>query len=368
MNKTKFIPGRIAELDLLRGFFIFAIILDHAQHIPDIHMYVTGQGKLWVSAAEGFFLISGLLTGYIRGFRQKDRPMLHQTKKLVSRGLLLYVWAVLITFVCVALVGSLPVAISHVARLPDPDQISSLSTYLINVFSGEFIYDWVYFLILYAVIMVIAPLFIWAARKGKLLIFMATSALAYGASFLMKDPYGPLQWQFIFFSAASAGYYLPNIVDWLLDHPRSKKWLVYGSMTFTVLTFIVSYFFVLAWPAGLLLNREHYVVIHDMLEHVFSNNPLMPARVALSFVWFAGMISLFHTLKRPISKYLGWMFGQFGNHSLSVYCLQAVVLIFFNWLVPFTSNFFYNFFINLALLLIIWLIMRTRLARKILPR
>ncbi|HET6622635.1 MAG TPA: OpgC domain-containing protein, partial [Candidatus Saccharimonadales bacterium] len=97
MAKTKFIPGRIAELDLLRGFFIFAIILDHAQHIPDIHMYLTGQGKLWVSAAEGFFLISGLLTGYIRGFRQQDRPLWEQSKKLIKRGLLLYVWAIIIT-------------------------------------------------------------------------------------------------------------------------------------------------------------------------------------------------------------------------------------------------------------------------------
>ncbi|HET7629897.1 MAG TPA: OpgC domain-containing protein [Candidatus Saccharimonadales bacterium] len=368
MSRPKFIPGRIAELDLLRGFFIFAIILDHAQHLPDIHMYVTGQGKLWVSAAEGFFLISGLLTGYIRGFRQQGNTMWHQTKKLVGRGILLYVWAILITLICVALVGLLPVTLGHVAKLPMADQVTSVGTYLASVFSGGFIYDWIYFLILYAVIMVVAPLFILAARRHKLIIFMAISALTYAASFLMETPYGPLQWQFIFFSAASAGYYLPAIVNWLIDHPRAKAWLIYGSMAFTVATFIVSYFFVLAWPAGLIMSRDQYVVIHDLLERVFSNNPLMPARVALSFVWFIGMIAIFHTLRRPISKYLGWLFGQFGNYSLSVYCLQAVVLVIFNWLVPFIPNFFYNFVVNLGLLIVIWLIMRTRLAKKVLPR
>lgn len=368
MKKARFIPGRIAELDLLRGFFIFAIILDHAQHLPDIHMYVTGQGKLWVSAAEGFFLISGLLTGYIRGFRQKDNTMLHQTKKLVSRGLLLYIWAVLITLLAVALIGLLPVGLNNVARPPAGYQAASLGSYLINVFSTEFTFDWIYFLRLYAIIMVVSPLFIWAARHGKLKVFMALSALAYGASFLMQEPEGSLQWQFVFFSAATAGFYLPNIVNWLLDHPRAKNWLVYGSIVFTVLTFIVSYFFVLAWPAGFIMSRDQYVAIHDLLESIFANNPLMPARVALSFVWFIGMVSIFHTFKRPIDKYLGWLFGQFGNYSLSVYCLQAIVLIFFNWLVPFTSNFLYNFFINLALILIIWSLMRTRLAKKILPR
>lgn len=368
MKKARFIPGRIAELDLLRGFFIFAIILDHAQHLPDIHMYVTGQGKLWVSAAEGFFLISGLLTGYIRGFRQLDYSMWHQTKKLVSRGLMLYVWAVLITLLAVALIGWLPVGLNSVARPPAGYQAADLSTYLMNVFSTEFTFDWIYFLRLYAIIMVVAPLFIWAARHGKLKVFMALSALAYGASFLMQEPEGSLQWQFVFFSAATAGFYLPTIVNWLIDHPRTKNWLVYGSIGFTVLTSIVSYFFVLGWPDGFLMSRADYSVIHDATEAIFANNPLRPARVALAFVWFIGMVSIFHTFKRPITKYLGWLFGQFGHYSLSVYCLQAIVLIFFNWLVPFTSNFFYNFFINLGLLLIIWLIMRTPLAKKVLPK
>ncbi|HET6622418.1 MAG TPA: OpgC domain-containing protein, partial [Candidatus Saccharimonadales bacterium] len=257
---------------------------------------------------------------------------------------------------------------AHVAKLPTGDQVSSLGAYLLQVFSTQFTYDWIYFLRLYAIIMVAAPLFIWAARTRKLAIFLVLSASVYAASFLMEEPEGSLQWQFIFFVAASVGYKLPSIIDYLNDHVRLKKWLMYGSIATTIAIFAVSYFFVLAWPDGVLMSRAQYSAIHDVTEVVFSNNPLMPARVALSFAWFAGMISLFHVLKRPIAKYLGWMFAQFGNYSLSVYCLQAVVLIFFNWLVPFTTNFFYNFFINLGLLLIIWLIMRTKLAKNILPR
>ncbi len=366
MPIKKFIPGRILELDLLRGFFIFSIILDHAQHLPDIHMYVTGQGKLWVSAAEGFFLISGLLTGYIRGFRQKDRPMKEQTFKLFRRGVLLYVTAIVVTFLAVALIGLLPLNPAHVAKLPSPEQTSSLWVYVYNVLTSRFVFDWVYFLRLYGIIMIIAPLFIWAARKGKLAWFMLGSLGLYAASFLMPEPEGSFQWQFVFFAAASAGYLLPDIINWLNARPKLKMKLAYAAAGFTVVTFIVSYFFVLAWPGGAF--RVHYDAIHDVTEQIFSNNPLMPARVALSFVWFSGMISIFHLLKKPINKYLGWMFRQFGNYSLSVYCLQAIVLIFFNWLVPFYENFFYNLVVNFGLLMIIWLIMRTKVARKILPR
>ena len=59
---------RIFELDLLRGFFVVIIIIDHLQLWPSPLRYLTGEGRLWVTAAEGFFLISGLLVGYIRGF------------------------------------------------------------------------------------------------------------------------------------------------------------------------------------------------------------------------------------------------------------------------------------------------------------
>ena len=80
---------RIFELDLLRGFFVVIIIIDHLQLWPSPLRYLTGEGRLWVTAAEGFFLISGLLVGYIRGFKNKDKSLKDISIKLIKRAGLL---------------------------------------------------------------------------------------------------------------------------------------------------------------------------------------------------------------------------------------------------------------------------------------
>jgi len=77
--------GRIQELDLLRGYFIAVILIDHIQRWPSFYTYLTGQGRLWVSAAEGFFIISGLLIGYLRGYKARHHPLAVVTKKLTCR-------------------------------------------------------------------------------------------------------------------------------------------------------------------------------------------------------------------------------------------------------------------------------------------
>jgi len=78
---------RIFELDLLRGFFVVIIIIDHLQLWPSPLRYLTGEGRLWVTAAEGFFLISGLLVGYIRGFKNKDKSLKDISIKLTKENI-----------------------------------------------------------------------------------------------------------------------------------------------------------------------------------------------------------------------------------------------------------------------------------------
>ncbi len=56
---------RILTLDILRGGFLVAIIVDHLNQGPSLWYLLTGGGAMWVSPAEGFFAISGILVGYI---------------------------------------------------------------------------------------------------------------------------------------------------------------------------------------------------------------------------------------------------------------------------------------------------------------
>src|SRR6476659_812915 len=102
MSETTKVSKRIEALDYLRGFFILVIIIDHMWRWPNLFQYVSGRGELWVSAAEGFVMISGLLVGYVRGRKGMKKPFAEISKKLITRGLMLYVWAFITTIILVS--------------------------------------------------------------------------------------------------------------------------------------------------------------------------------------------------------------------------------------------------------------------------
>ena len=76
---------RIIEFDLLRGFFIMVITLDHLAYWPSPLAFFSGKGWLWVSSAEGFFLISGFLIGFIRAYKGRHKDLWQITKSLWPR-------------------------------------------------------------------------------------------------------------------------------------------------------------------------------------------------------------------------------------------------------------------------------------------
>lgn len=56
---------RDLRLDFLRGYCIVVMTIDHVGLFPAWTIGVTGNARLWVSAAEGFFLISGIVMGMV---------------------------------------------------------------------------------------------------------------------------------------------------------------------------------------------------------------------------------------------------------------------------------------------------------------
>ncbi len=364
---------RIHELDLLRGFFICVIILDHLQFWPSPFQYLTGQGRLWASAAEGFFLISGLLVGYLRVFKGSHTPLRILTKKLLSRAAMLYMWGVLITFVAIAVASLLPGDGSRIPRLPDSTQVESLLTYIGQVLSTNFVGDWIYFLRLYAIMLALTPLFIWLIRKKLWWVAILSSLTIYASSLFFGINEAAMQWQVLFFGAALVGWKLDSIIGWFSKRPVLKRSFVIGSIGLMLSTFILSYFMVHGWsyvesPKPHALTRETYISIRTNIDPLFSNNPMAPLRIMLAFTWFAGLLSLFHLLKPWLLKWLDWLLLPFGTASLTAYCLQALVLPFFVTLVSVTSNFWLNGLISALVLLGFLVLMKIPAVRRVLPR
>lgn len=363
---------RIFELDLLRGFFISVIILDHLQFWPSPLQYFTGQGRLWVSAAEGFFLISGLLIGYIRAYKGANTPFSDMTKGLLRRAFMLYAWSVAITFLVVSLSVLMPGDGALLPKLPDTAQTSTLGIYSWNVISTMFSSDWIYFLRLYAIMLAVTPAFLWLLRQGKWWLAMAISFALYALSLLTGFEEAALQWQILFFGAALIGWKLETILGWLRARPGIRRALITSLITATLSTMAISYFMVHGWDyvekPNTAITREAYVSVRSYVDPWFSNNPMVPARIGLSFVWFSGLLALFHVIRPWLLRYVGWLLLPFGQASLTAYILQAVTLVFVVSFVPLTNNFWLNGLIGILVLLLHAGLIRLKLVQRLLPR
>lgn len=363
---------RIIELDLLRGFFIIVIILDHLQFWPSPWMLVTGEGRLWASAAEGFFIISGLLIGYLRAYKDVQVPLKTIAKKLVGRAGLLWLWCVLTTLAVTALSIFLPGNNSLLPKLPDASILSSPAPFLWNVITMNYANDWIYFLRLYAVMLALSPLFIWLIRKRQALVALAISLSIYLASLAFHYDEAALQWQVLFFGAALIGWKLESLLAWLRARPRLRATFIVSLITATLASMLLSYFFVHGWSyvetPHADISRETYVSVRTYVDPVFSNDPLMPARVGLSFVWFFGLLALFHLVRRPLKKLFGWLLLTFGTASLTAYCLQAIILVFVTKFILLDGTFWVNGLAGLGVIMLIWLLMKIPFVRKVLPQ
>lgn len=363
---------RIFELDLLRGFFICVIILDHLQFWPSPLQYLTGQGRLWVSAAEGFFLISGLLIGYLRAYKQHDKPLRDIAIGLWKRAAMLYVWCVAITFTVVSLSVLLTNDTSLLPKFPESEVVSSLPTYVASVVTTHYASDWIYFLRLYAIILAITPLFLLLVRRNLWWLAALISLGVYGLSLGFKLEEAALQWQVLFFGAALIGWKLEAILSWLRARPQQRRLLLVSLITITLSTMALSYFMVHGWKVvespNTAITREAYLSVRASVDPLFSNNPMVPLRIGLAFIWFGGLLALFHLMRSFLLRSLGWLLMPFGQASLSAYCLQAVLLCFVVAYIPLTNLFWLNGLIGIGVLALTLGIMKLPPVAKFLPK
>ena len=67
MEKVRQVSKRILTFDLMRGWFLLAITINHIAFFPNGLGWISGRGGLYVTTAEGFFLVSGIVLGIVRG-------------------------------------------------------------------------------------------------------------------------------------------------------------------------------------------------------------------------------------------------------------------------------------------------------------
>jgi hypothetical protein len=347
--------NRLLTLDYLRGFFIVVIIIDHLSRFPSILALISGKALLWVTAAEGFVAISGLLVGYVRGYKNKDLPMKEVTVKLLRRAGLLYLWSIIASLMYTAIIWYVPL----MGGAPGlPIDKGDWFTLVYQTITLQYTYVWVHFLTLYAVFLAFAPFAVWFLRNGRAWIVAFLSIAALIAGYFLHNE--AMQWQVLFFIPSIAGYYLSPIMKWWKDLTRKKRATITASViSLTIITIALSVITTF-YPAPI-------QSLADALNSGFAKDTIGPWRTVMAFVWFTGFILIFSLLGKYIGKVFGWLLLPFGTRSLTAYILHGVAVSVISYFTISGENILINTLLGIICILIVWTLIKIKVVQKIIP-
>lgn len=362
----KDIRERILALDLLRGYFLLVIIVDHLFRFPSLFEALTGRGQLWVSAAEGFFIISGLLVGYIYKEKIITSPRLVLSKiwrragklYLLSIGLTLLftVWGWVLNSVDVKL-GIWPLGFNP-------------GLMIIKTLTLQYVYGWADFLPFYAVFLFFAPLCLWLLARRN---FLAVVLLSF-VIWVVRGNNFYLAWQILFVGGMMGGFYYDKIEGFLGKlSEKTKRILTVTLFATTVTTILISTFFVFgvwtifraSWvnelPVALLsalaVARDAYFPLQTAW---FDKISLPPIRLILAALWFIAALVLVRRQEKFLARLFGGVLLLFGKNSLLVYVAHGFLLFPSFLYLPVNTGFLENTLIDLAMIGVVYVVVRWR--------
>lgn len=338
--------SRYLTLDLIRGYLLIVILIDHLAKFPGFFEIFTGKGWLWVSAAEGFFLISGIMVGLLRGRQAKTDGIRSVSKKLYRRAAELYIWGTGLTLVFTSIGWSVitnPGLKDGISSLPIADVVW-------RAMSLQYIYGWADFLVYYAVFMAFAPVAIWLLTKRKFWVVLLISV----GVWLFREQSVFASMQILFFIGVVVGYYTPNFRrlwgEFSIKNRNTFKRVIYS---ITGVTAILS--------VGVVHGREtlghlglnsslaydFFGFINQYTAGAFDKWSMDPGRVVLSMIWFTALYFIFKANEQKILEYAGWLLLPLGQNSLQAYIAQSLI-VFAVWLIwPYSQGLLMNVVINI---------------------
>ena len=305
---------------------MLAIIVDHVPWAPSLFFLISGGGSIFASPAEGFFVISGILVGYLYG----PKILTHTkatVKKLWKRAGLLYVLSIVFTLLYTAWALLLPEA-----KVPLPTWNKSIESFFLNLFTARYSYGWTDFLPRYAVFMFVAPLVLWIIAKGKWWLVGAGSVLVWALLGRVELLMPFAAWQLLFVAGMIIGHYLPALSRvWNTKISTIHKGDISSALTITsVYTFAVLVFSLVIIPYintryGLAIAAELTTTIQQLATY-FDKQTLGIGRIALGTIWFAALYLFIRSRETKVNKVTLGVLDTYGRNSLYVYGLHAFVL------------------------------------------
>lgn len=344
---------RDLRLDLLRGYCIVVMTIDHVGLFPAWTIGLTGNARLWVSAAEGFFLIAGIVMGMVYQQWLIERGWQWSIKHAGRRAIQLY---------AIGAIGHLVLATGDFVLRLVRSRPSNLPTDYFQLVQGAIFQtrpapEALSLMPLYALLIVWGLAALYGLRQGKWRrVLLGSFALWYVARLeptafvIFRTDFNFATWQCLFIIGLVAGYHRDEL---------RRKWLSWPARHLLAAALIVS--------TGLMLLLSYQVGVGGLWSDVawlqpygpvFDRNWLGPGRIVTALWAFAGYYALVTAGWRPLQRTLGWLLMPLGQHALTAFILQAIAVYLIvrlpGW--PFADHDpTLMGFVHVAIILAIWL-------------
>jgi len=345
--------NRILSLDIIRGMFLVVILIDHIELYPSLFAFFTGEGRLYVSAAEGFFFLSGIVVGLVYR-RRLVRGFSFIFKRLWRRAAELYLLSVAFTlfFTWLAIVSR------HTnIKYGLPSEINWPHILYQSVIL-HYTFGWADFLSRFAILTFLAPFAIYLLARGQLRLLASASILLWffrGTNFIAA-------WQLIFCLALIIGFYWNEINDWAASVRQPLKSrlrqtvMISAGVTFAfsyLSMYLMSYLQNAAAHQPLWLNNFTWTWnnFDQKIWHYCDKFTLGPGRLAFFLLWFSALYMIVEKYQPAIRKYSRDWLLILGQNSLFVYIAHAFIVFIFKMFIPAQTSFLQNTFITALALL-----------------
>jgi len=307
---------RFVQIDFLRGLFLIIMTIDH---FSSPLRKITYQTFGYVSAAEGFVFVSGLVAGIVYGRRIDKFGIAEVRKKIFSRAGEIYGYHLIILVILTLLIHSF----DYIHLFWKDDQLLYDKPFLGMALSAVFLYqpDHLNILPIYCIFLLLTPLAFRVLLQGRMFWLLGISFCIWIASLMgLRDVlsdylthfmpvnlgyFNVYSWQLLFFTGLALGY---------LKKENKLNTLMQNKKLFLFCLIL----------GGLLFFGKHLQLDKDSLLFLTNKTDLGPLR-ALNFAVLSYIVAYLLYQYKNVGKFAPVVF--LGQHSLQVFAFHVLVSI-----------------------------------------
>lgn len=344
--------GRDLRLDFLRGFFMFVMVVNHISGSSVLH-YITFKNAFFTSAAEGFFLVSGIVTGVVHSKIYLREGIGASIKKSMRRLLNIYLLMVSLSLFVIFLGEHFHLFYSQGISLADPIVIIQ------QILAFQLSYFYVDVLVVFSLLFFFLPYALILLELNKPGWLLLISFGVYIFYLIYPDhPWLPIK-TFMEFSGVQLFFFGGLVLGYTksLNHFQKylkTRWLV----VFGILTMGLIIFWNMIYHQGLFQFAPFSDQTQAWILEFFYKPKVNPGRFLASAIVFTFLYILLSVAWGGINRILGWLFLTLGQHALFAYTAHVVLAVLFYIVTLFIGydgqDYWLNGVIQIAVILIIW--------------